>query len=77
MSVSKFFEFKPCNFSFSFSLETSRKLEQYNQLNYRIQKGPKISHLVFANDCLIFGWATIKESEEILRLLKVYGELSG
>ena len=40
------------------------------------QKGPKISHLFLANDCLIFGWATIKESEKILRLLKVYGDLS-
>ena len=39
------------------------------------QKGPKISHLFFADDCLIFGWVTIKESEKILRLLKVYGEL--
>ena len=40
------------------------------------QKGPKISHLFFADDCLIFGRATIKESKEILRLLKVYGESS-
>ena len=40
------------------------------------QKGPKISHLFFVGDCLIFGWATIKKSEKILRLLKVYGELS-
>ena len=39
------------------------------------QKGPKISHLFFADDCLIFDWVTIKESEKILRLLKVYGEL--
>ena len=30
------------------------------------QKGPKISHLFFTDDCLIFGWATINESEEIL-----------
>ena len=40
------------------------------------QKGPKISHMFFADDCLIFGWVTIKESEKILRLLKVYGDLS-
>lgn len=41
------------------------------------QKGPKISHLFFADDYLIFGRAIIKESEEILRLLKVYRESSG
>ena len=31
----------------------------------------------FANDGLIFGRATVKESSEILRILKVYKESSG
>ena len=33
---------------------------------------PRISHLFFANDSLIFGRATVKECEEIQRVLQVY-----
>lgn len=39
-------------------------------------KGPKISHLFFADDSLIFGKATTMECGEILRVLQVYEELS-
>lgn len=40
-------------------------------------RGPKISHLFFADDSLIFGKATIGECEEILRVLQVYEESPG
>lgn len=37
---------------------------------------PTISHLFFTDNSLIFGRATIKEGEEIQRVLKVYEESS-
>ncbi|KAK9998773.1 hypothetical protein SO802_018376 [Lithocarpus litseifolius] len=40
-------------------------------------RGPRISHLFFANDSLIFGRATVKECTEIQRVLQVYEESSG
>lgn len=40
-------------------------------------KGPKISHLFFTNDNLIFSKATTQECGEILRVLQVYEESSG
>ena len=40
-------------------------------------RGPTISHLFFTDDSLIFGRATVKEGEEIQRVLKVYEESSG
>ena len=40
-------------------------------------RGPKISHLFFADDSLIFGRATIRECSDILRVLQVYEESSG
>lgn len=41
------------------------------------RNGPKIFHLFFADDSLIFGRGTVKESLEILRILKVYKESTG
>ena len=38
---------------------------------------PKLSHLFFANDSLIFCNATLKECDELQRLLKVYEKASG
>lgn len=40
------------------------------------RRGPKVSHLFFADDSLIFGRATVLESTEILRILKVYEDSS-
>ena len=40
------------------------------------QNGPKISHMFFANDSLIFRQATVGEGEEIMRILKVYEDSS-
>ena len=40
-------------------------------------KGPKLSHLFFADDSLIFGRATKEEATEIQRLLQVYETSSG
>ena len=34
--------------------------------------GPRISHLFFADDSLVFGRATVNEAREIQRILKVY-----
>ena len=39
--------------------------------------GPKITHLFFADDSLVFGRATVNEAKEIQRLLKVYEASSG
>lgn len=41
------------------------------------RRGPKVSHLFFADNSLIFGRATVLESTEILRILKVYEDSSG
>ena len=41
------------------------------------RRGPKVSHLFFADDNLIFGRATVVESTKILRILKVYEDSSG
>ena len=41
------------------------------------RRGPKVSHLFFADDSLIFSRATVGESSEILRILKVYEDSSG
>ena len=40
-------------------------------------RGPRISHLFFADDSLIFGRATVKECTEIQRVLQVYEESFG
>ena len=40
-------------------------------------KGPKVSHIFFADDSLVFGWATKEEAAEIQRLLQVYETSSG
>ena len=42
-----------------------------------LARGPRISHLFFADDSLIFGRATTMECTEIQRLLKVYESSSG
>ena len=39
-------------------------------------RGPRISHLFFADDSLIFERATVKECSEIQRVLQVYEESS-
>ncbi|XP_023871998.2 uncharacterized protein LOC111984613 [Quercus suber] len=41
------------------------------------RSGPKLSHLFFADDSLIFGQATHEECAEIRRILKVYEDSSG
>ena len=38
---------------------------------------PRVSHLFFANDSLVFGRATVNEATEIQRILKVYEASSG
>ncbi|XP_065635916.1 uncharacterized protein LOC136070224 [Quercus suber] len=40
-------------------------------------RGPRISHLFFANDSLIFGRAIVREGAEIQRVLQVYERSSG
>ena len=40
-------------------------------------RGPRISHLFFANDSLVFGRATVSEAMKIQRILKVYERSSG
>lgn len=40
------------------------------------RNGPKISHIFFADDSLIFGRAMVEKSSEILQILKVYEESS-
>ena len=41
------------------------------------RRGPKISHLFFANNSLIFGRATMAKCSEIQRILNVYEASSG
>ena len=38
---------------------------------------PKISHLLFADDSLLFCQASKKETQEVLEILKLYAEASG
>ena len=40
-------------------------------------RGPRISHLFFVDDSLVFGRASVSEAKEIQRLLKVYELSSG
>ena len=40
-------------------------------------RGPRISHLFFADDSLVFGRASMSEATEIQRILKVYELSSG
>ncbi|KAK4559009.1 hypothetical protein RGQ29_008306 [Quercus rubra] len=41
------------------------------------QRAPRISHLLFANDSLLFCQATKKETKEVLDILKLYAKASG
>ena len=40
-------------------------------------RGPRVSHLFFADDSLVFGRALVSEAKEIQRILKVYELSSG
>ena len=42
-----------------------------------LARGPKVSHLFFTNDSLIFSRATIRECQEIQRILQVCEASSG
>lgn len=45
---------------------------------FKINKNcPSISHLLFADDCLIFSKANITQSKNLLKLLEDYGSTSG
>ena len=41
------------------------------------QNGPKLTHLFFADDCLIFCRSTLEECAKIQELLAVYEAVSG
>lgn len=41
------------------------------------RNGPKLTHLFFANDCLIFCLSTLKECNKIQELLAIYETASG
>ncbi|PNY14675.1 ribonuclease H [Trifolium pratense] len=38
---------------------------------------PVVSHLLFADDCFLFCRSTVAETEQLMRILKTYGEASG
>ena len=42
-----------------------------------LANGPRVSHLFFANDSLVFGRITVNEAMEIQQILKVYETSSG
>ena len=42
-----------------------------------LANGPRVSHLFFVDDSLVFGRATVNEAMEIQRILKVYETSSG
>ena len=42
-----------------------------------LANGPRVSHLFFANDSLVFGRVTVNEAMEIQQILKVYETSSG
>lgn len=45
---------------------------------FKINKNcPSISHLLFADDCLIFAKANTNESKNLLKILEDYGKTSG
>ena len=41
------------------------------------RRGPKLTHLLFANDSLIFCKATMKECDKVMDLLNKYKEAAG
>ena len=41
------------------------------------RRGPKLTHLLFADDSLIFCRATMKECNKVMDILKVYEKASG
>jgi len=61
----------------SLFVEKGQKSPIFLALFYKQRSGPKISHLFFADDSIIFGRATKAEGVEILRILKVYEASSG
>ncbi|KAK2650147.1 hypothetical protein Ddye_017636 [Dipteronia dyeriana] len=65
-----------CAEGFSSLISKSERYGDYNGLRCS-RLGPKITHLFFANDSLLFTRASMKECINIKGLIKIYVEASG